>query len=256
MQTKSYADAADDADADADGIHTKNNMSPTPSEGGHNETKKHRMSTEDRTIMNIAGLITPFLMVTKNAESSVKKLSVTVEKNKVNLRRLTYHHEKLEQYTRRDNLRMFNFPLCNDDELRAKFIEMAALLGVEVKSQDINIIHKLTANARSQSVIVRMNNRKLRNDILFAKKAPLNNEALGFKGLFIQEDLTNQRSKMLKFLKGNDNVERVQTSEGWLRVMLKEDKGAGKRVVIENPDDMFKIGLDTIDITQFGYIDV
>ena len=29
MQTKSY-DAAD-----ADGIHTKNNMSPTPSEGGH-----------------------------------------------------------------------------------------------------------------------------------------------------------------------------------------------------------------------------
>ena len=31
MQTKSYADAAD-----ADGIHTKTNMSPTPSEGGHN----------------------------------------------------------------------------------------------------------------------------------------------------------------------------------------------------------------------------
>ena len=44
MQTKSYAADADDADtaddadadADADGIHTKNNMSPTPSEGGHN----------------------------------------------------------------------------------------------------------------------------------------------------------------------------------------------------------------------------
>ena len=50
MQTKSYADAADadaddadadadDADADADGIHTKNNMSPTPSEGGHNNSE-------------------------------------------------------------------------------------------------------------------------------------------------------------------------------------------------------------------------
>ena len=32
MQTKSYA-------ADTDGIHTKNNMSPTPSEGGHNRTE-------------------------------------------------------------------------------------------------------------------------------------------------------------------------------------------------------------------------
>ena len=37
--------------------------------------------------------------------------------------------------------------------------------------------------------------------------------------------------------------------------MVKEDKGAGKRVVIENPD-MFKIGLDAIDITQFGYTHV
>ena len=35
VQTKSYADADADTD-DADGIHTKNNMSPTPSEGGHN----------------------------------------------------------------------------------------------------------------------------------------------------------------------------------------------------------------------------
>ena len=34
MQTKSYSDAEAD---DADGIHTKNNMSPTPSEGGHNQ---------------------------------------------------------------------------------------------------------------------------------------------------------------------------------------------------------------------------
>ena len=36
VQTKSYADADD-----ADGIHTKNNMSPTPSERGHNCLSSH-----------------------------------------------------------------------------------------------------------------------------------------------------------------------------------------------------------------------
>ena len=103
-------------------------------------------------------------------------------------------------------------------------------------------------------MIVRMNNRKLRNDILYAKKGPLNVES-AFKGVFIQEDLTNQRSKLLKFIKGRDNVDRVQISDGRLRVTLKEDC-AGRRVNVENPDDLFKIGIDSADITQFGYIGV
>ena len=100
-----------------------------------------------------------------------------------------------------------------------------------------------------------MNNRKLRNGILYAKKEPLNVES-AFKGVFIQEDLYNQRSKLLKFIKCRDNVDRVQTSDGRLRVTLKEDCGAGRWVIVENPDDLFKIGVDSADITQFGYIDV
>ena len=134
---------------------------------------------------------------------------MAVDKNKVKLRLLAYHNEKLEQYTRSDNLRLFNSPLCKNENLRAKFIDMAAILGVTLQVHDINIIHKLADNARSQIVIVRMNNRKHRNDIQYAKKAPLNNEGNEFKGVFIQEDLTSQRSKLLKFIKGNDNLERV-----------------------------------------------
>ena len=196
-------------------------------------------------------------MLTKVTEESVKKLQVAVDKNKVSLRLLAYHNEKLEQYTRRDNLRLFNFPMCEDKDLRSKFIEMAATLGVTLHDHDINIIHiKLTASARSQSVIVKMNNRKLRHDILYAKKALLNTDGSVFKGVFVQEDLTSQKSKLLKFIKGNANVERAQTSEGRLRVTLKEDCGAGKRVTIENPDNLFKVGVDNLDITQFGFIDV
>ena len=165
-----------------------------------NETKKAKLSAEDRTIINIAGLITPHMMINKETDANVRKLKVTVDKSTVNVRQLAFHNERLEQYTRRDNLRLFNFPLCDDINLREKFIKLAGVLGVTVQDHDINIIHKLSSNARSQTVIVRMNNRKVRNDILFAKKGPLNTDESNFKRFFIQEDLTSQRSKLLKLL--------------------------------------------------------
>ena len=58
-----------------------------------------------------------------------------------------------------------------------------------IQVTDINIIHKLPSHAaaRCMAVIVRLNNRKTRND-LYAKNAPLNTHNSPFRGVFIQED--------------------------------------------------------------------
>lgn len=223
-----------------------------------NNINKTKFSAEDRTVINIASIMVPFVMANKVTTESLNKLKVSVEKNKSNVRLLAYHHDKLEQYTRRDNLRLFNFPICTDEELYDKFIDLGAVLGVDIQRYHINTIHKLPANgaARAMSVIVRLNSRKIRNEMLFARKAPLNAPDCTFRGVFIKEDLTQQRSKLLKFLNSHDDVEKTRTSEGRIRVSLKVDRGAGKSVTIENPDDLFKIGIDNIDITQFGYPDL
>ena len=78
-------------------------------------------------------------------------------------------------------------------------------------------------------------------DVLYATKAVLNTDECPFKGVYVQEDLTMQRSKMLRYLKGLANVERVKTSEGKLHVSLKEDKGSDKKVTVENPDGLFRV---------------
>ena len=75
--------------------------------------------------------------------------------------------------------------------------------------------------------------------------------------MFVQEDLTQPRSKLLRFVKDHENTDRARTSEGRIRATLKTDRGAGKSVVLlENPDDLFKLGIDSVDITQFGYPDM
>ena len=79
---------------------------------------------------------------------------------------------------------------------------------------------------------------------------------MSFQGVFTQEDLTQPPSKLLKFIKGHENTDNARTSEGRIRASLKVDCGAEKNNTVENPDDLFKIGLDTVNYTQFGYPDM
>ena len=131
------------------------------------------------------------------------------------------------------------------------------MLGVEVTKSDINAIHPLPSPpGRGRMIIVRLNSRKVRHDIFYSKKAALNTEGCAFRGVYIQEDLTKQRSKMMKFLKNDDNTERIRTSEGRLQVNLKVDKGAGRHVLIENPDYLFQLGIDDLNPSQFGFNDI
>lgn len=92
--------------------------------------------------------------------------------------------------------------------------------------------------------------------LLYTKKAPLNSPHCPFRGVFIQEDLTKQRSKLLKFLKAHVNTEKIKNTEGRIHVTLKENRCARRNITVENPDDSFKIGFDVADITQFGYLDM
>ncbi|MPC62734.1 hypothetical protein E2C01_056825 [Portunus trituberculatus] len=71
-----------------------------------------------------------------------KMVSDTAEVKRINLLQ-RYNNERLEQYTRRDNLRIFGIeedPDEDEDVLQAKVIEVAADVGVIIEPNDISTL--------------------------------------------------------------------------------------------------------------------
>ncbi|KAK4301134.1 hypothetical protein Pmani_026716 [Petrolisthes manimaculis] len=57
-----------------------------------------------------------------------------------------FDNDRLEQYMRRDNLRIFGIeeePDEDEDIIQAKVIEVAADIGVKIEANDISIAHRL-----------------------------------------------------------------------------------------------------------------
>ena len=107
---------------------------------------------------------------------------------------------KLEQYTRRNNIRIQGIPSSvHDNLLEDKVINIFIQRNITTSKSDIEDCHRL-GKANPKSTIVRFVNRKFCNDALEKKKQlmSLNKIELGFKpdvALYISENLTffNQR---------------------------------------------------------------
>jgi len=109
--------------------------------------------------------------------------------------------DSLEQYGRRENLRLHNIPESegNRDDGETKLIEVANALNISLNASDIQRVHRLgkkrTNATKSRSIIVRFQSYKKRNEFLRAKKNLKKTE--NFKTVFIAEDLTPLRAKLI-----------------------------------------------------------
>ena len=81
-----------------------------------------------------------------------------------------------------------------------------------------------------------------------------------YKKVWVWDDLTPLRSKLLAYCRELEQVEWVSTThDGRLRCQMKEPSGRSRRdgevgtvIFVETPDDLFKLGVDTVDFSRFG----
>ena len=74
-----------------------------------------------------------------------------------------------------------------------------------------------------------------------------------FKTIFMYDDFTPLRAKLLRAAKNHPNVRSAYTRDGINHCNIQN----GSHVVVESPDDLFHLGVDDINWNEFGlnYID-
>lgn len=139
-------------------------------------------------------------------------------------------NEKLEQYSRRNTLRIFGLPVRHKDEDTDKVIVelFNEKLGVPVTAADIDCCHRLHSkdNARSP-ILVKFCRRSVKNRVYYSKK-----KLKGTK-IVIFEDLTKMRTELLKRARETYGMNNVWTSEGVVTI-----KVGNKVRKIHNEEDL------------------
>ena len=178
--------------------------------------------------------------------------------------------DSLEQYGRRENLRLHNILEVpgNKDDGETEIIKVAKELNVKLESKDIQRAHRLGKKKPSaekpRPIIVRFTSYKKRNEIIHAKRNLKKSEA--YKNSFISEDLTPLRAKLLNYCKNECDKKFVlcHTINGKIRFKksaVKEglpldedgkDTGTGDWITVTSPDDLFKAGID-VDFEKIKY---
>ena len=229
---------------------------------------KVKKKNTDKIAYNVAKILIPFLG--KTVRSSVESYSVPkpdFEKPKANIRVNKYENDRLEQYTRRENIRIHNLPVVQGKSLTENVVETLNDMfshGAEadppyrVQEKDISVCHRVSrkqardadedeSDAGKKQTIVRFVSRRTVNHVYKYKKNLKEIEKYKTDNVFITDDLTQLRLKLKSMVKDIDGVTKVHTKNGNIHC----DKG-GTHYVISSPDDLFDLGLDEINYEELG----
>lgn len=188
----------------------------------------------EQFILSIAKSITKIIKqeVASDIDKINKKISELVEKNKL----LMCNMDNCEQYSRKNNLRIFGLPYENNENLEDKVIKMLDdKMSIKTTHKEIKFVYRIKPKQANKSsnknhpVIIRMDSR-LRKLVFTNKKS------LKGSGITIREDLTKQRLQIYKDAVNKFTFKNVWTNQGKIFV-----KCADKIHTIITLDQLHKI---------------
>ena len=191
------------------------------------------------------------------AESHTKlRNEVATLQKEVRLHR--FQLDRLEQYGRRDSVRVHGLAETagepeTADGSTAKVISLAADMGVMLKPDDISISHRHPARAgECRPLIVKFVRRSTKVNIMRSKRALRENASR--RGVYVNDDLTQLRGRLVREIKQDTGVNKVWTIDGRIFCTQYEDGREVKRFVDSpSPDDMFKLGWSEEKVVGLGF---
>ena len=148
--------------------------------------------------------------------------------------------EKLEQYSRKENVKVFGLSESDEEDLEDKIVNLASDIGVPLERRDISVCHRLRGNGKSpRPVIVKFVRRKTKSDIMKAKKTLKSKEQ--YKNVYINDDLTSLRNKIVKGMRDDDNIKKVWTIDGRIFCVMNKE-GVDTKISLDSISDTDKLG--------------
>ena len=170
---------------------------------------RQKLSKIYDTVENLTRQVSNLQRSLKRSNKKIKELKSENEQLKQAVNMNIQEIDNLEQYSRRENIRIHGVPepQGKKDDGEEVVVELAEKLGVNIESYDIQRAHRLGRKrsplAKPCPIIARFVKYKHRNDILFSKSKLKNCNNGKFNNAFITEDLTPLRSKLLNYVKND-----------------------------------------------------
>ena len=147
----------------------------------------------------------------------------------------------LDQTECRENVRLHGVPETAGENTDDVVIGIAHDMGVDISSNDISASHRLpkSRTMKERPIIVKFVRRNTKTTLMMNKKTLRTIDR--YRHIYINDDLTPLRSRMLRTLQNDDEVKRVWTIDGNFNCVVVENNAEVKKR-LETPDDLFKLG--------------
>lgn len=174
---------------------------------------------------------------------------------------LRYEIDRLEQYQRRETVKITGIEEKEDENIEHVVTKLFNDIGADIETEDISAVHRNGSKAKigvakkPRPILVKFTSRKKKALLMLKKKAL--KDSPQFKHVYFNDDLTPLRSRLLHKVKSLDTVQRVNTThDGKIVAHLKLKAGQSKQEVIyvENPDDLFQLGVSEISYEELGLV--
>ena len=153
-------------------------------------------------------------------------------------RQQIYHIDRIEQFDKRNDIKIRGIETATDDDLAQKVVDLVTGVSVNLTKEDFTCYRTGQSDKASRPVMVKLHNQKKKLEIMRAKKR------LG-AGKFIDEDLTRLRSKLYYEVRQDTNTTKYWTIDGKIYAMVRANGGGEPtKTCFQTPDDLAVLGWD------------
>ena len=158
--------------------------------------------------------------------------------------------DKLEQYSRKENIKVFGLPETEGENTNEKVVNLAREMGLEIGTRDISISHRIRGAAgKPRPIIVKFVRRETKAQVMKHKRNLKKKPE--FRDVFINDDLTKLRGKIMYQLKSDENIIKQWSVDGKIFCVMKEGNREIKKT-IDSPEDLSKLGWTDEKVKELG----